>query len=86
MCSAERVTASIRESLARLQLDYVDLIQCHDIEFTHLDQARVLVAIMWGCRQCTWTLVCPLPAAAQQLTAAPLRPFAPFLPLAAHRL
>lgn len=36
--SAERVTASIRESLARLQLDYVDLIQCHDIEFTHLDQ------------------------------------------------
>lgn len=43
MRSAERVTASIRESLARLQLDYVDLIQCHDIEFTHLDQAR------WRC-------------------------------------
>ncbi|PRW05776.1 L-galactose dehydrogenase [Chlorella sorokiniana] len=36
--SAERVTAGIRDSLARLQLEYVDLIQCHDIEFTHLDQ------------------------------------------------
>jgi aryl-alcohol dehydrogenase-like predicted oxidoreductase len=32
------VTASVRESLARLQLTYVDLIQCHDIEFTQLDQ------------------------------------------------
>ncbi|KAL4423164.1 hypothetical protein ABPG77_007817 [Micractinium sp. CCAP 211/92] len=36
--SAARVTASVQESLARLQLSYVDLIQCHDIEFTHLDQ------------------------------------------------
>ncbi|EFN53856.1 hypothetical protein CHLNCDRAFT_25289 [Chlorella variabilis] len=36
--SAQRVAASVRESLARLQLGYVDLIQCHDIEFTHLDQ------------------------------------------------
>ncbi|KAL4440572.1 hypothetical protein ABPG75_003573 [Micractinium tetrahymenae] len=36
--SAARVTASVRESLARLQLSYVDLIQCHDIEFTQLDQ------------------------------------------------
>ena len=36
--SAARVTASVRESLARLQLSYVDLIQCHDIEFAHLDQ------------------------------------------------
>lgn len=38
MRSAERVTAGFRESLARLQLNYVDLIQCHDIEFTQLDQ------------------------------------------------
>lgn len=38
--SAARVAASVRESLARLQLSYVDLIQCHDIEFTQLDQAR----------------------------------------------
>ena len=37
-CSAARVTASVRESLARLQLSYVDLIQCHDIEFAQLDQ------------------------------------------------
>ncbi|XP_057967681.1 L-galactose dehydrogenase [Malania oleifera] len=36
--SAERVTKSIDESLARLKLDYVDILQCHDIEFGSLDQ------------------------------------------------
>lgn len=36
--SAARVTDSIYESLTRLQLDYVDIIQCHDIEFGSLDQ------------------------------------------------
>ncbi|KAL3814350.1 hypothetical protein ACJIZ3_015618 [Penstemon smallii] len=36
--SAERVTRSIDESLERLQLDYVDILQCHDIEFGNLDQ------------------------------------------------
>lgn len=36
--SAERVTKSIDESLERLQLDYVDIFQCHDIEFGSLDQ------------------------------------------------
>ena len=36
--SAARVTASIDESLARLGVDYVDLLQCHDIEFGDLDQ------------------------------------------------
>lgn len=36
--SAARVTASIDESLARLGVDYIDLIQCHDIEFGSLDQ------------------------------------------------
>ncbi|RVX10358.1 L-galactose dehydrogenase [Vitis vinifera] len=36
--SAERITRSIDESLARLQLDYVDILQCHDIEFGSLDQ------------------------------------------------
>ncbi|KAH9301135.1 hypothetical protein KI387_012718, partial [Taxus chinensis] len=36
--SAERVTRSIDESLARLNLDYVDIFQCHDIEFGSLDQ------------------------------------------------
>jgi aryl-alcohol dehydrogenase-like predicted oxidoreductase len=36
--SAGRVTASVDESLARLGLDYVDLIQCHDIEFGSLVQ------------------------------------------------
>lgn len=36
--SAQRVTQSIDESLARLKLDYVDILQCHDIEFGSLDQ------------------------------------------------
>ncbi|WIA38692.1 hypothetical protein OEZ86_001995 [Tetradesmus obliquus] len=36
--SAERVAASVRESLARLQIPYIDIIQCHDIEFGSLDQ------------------------------------------------
>lgn len=36
--SAERVTRSVDESLARLNLDYVDIILCHDIEFGSLDQ------------------------------------------------
>jgi L-galactose dehydrogenase len=36
--SAKRVTASVDESLKRLQTDYLDVIQIHDIEFTHRDQ------------------------------------------------
>eukprot|EP00878_Enallax_costatus_P011412 GHUV01011915.1.p1 GENE.GHUV01011915.1~~GHUV01011915.1.p1 ORF type:complete len:358 (+),score=83.91 GHUV01011915.1:242-1315(+) len=36
--SAERVTASVQESLQRLQIPYIDIIQCHDIEFGSLDQ------------------------------------------------
>lgn len=36
--SAERVTRSVGESLARLNLDYLDIILCHDIEFVNLDQ------------------------------------------------
>ncbi|GAX84472.1 hypothetical protein CEUSTIGMA_g11892.t1 [Chlamydomonas eustigma] len=36
--SAERVSASVEESLGRLQTNYIDLIQCHDIEFGDLDQ------------------------------------------------
>jgi L-galactose dehydrogenase len=36
--TADRVTRSVDESLARLGLDYIDLIQCHDIEFGSLDQ------------------------------------------------
>ncbi|HVF84526.1 MAG TPA: aldo/keto reductase [Abditibacteriaceae bacterium] len=35
--SAVRVTRSVDESLQRLGVDYVDLIQCHDIEFGSLD-------------------------------------------------
>lgn len=36
--SAARVTKSIDESLERLQMEYVDILQCHDIEFGSLDQ------------------------------------------------
>lgn len=36
--SAAHVTAGFEASLQRLQLDYVDLLQCHDIEFGSLDQ------------------------------------------------
>lgn len=36
--STARVTASVDESLARLGVEYVDVIQCHDIEFAALDQ------------------------------------------------
>src|SRR5256712_7760675 len=36
--AAARVTASVEESLRRLQVDLIDLIQCHDIEFGSLEQ------------------------------------------------
>lgn len=36
--SADRVTKSIDESLKRLNLSYIDIMQCHDIEFGSLDQ------------------------------------------------
>jgi L-galactose dehydrogenase len=36
--SATRVTASLDESCARLGVEYIDLLQCHDIEFADLNQ------------------------------------------------
>lgn len=36
--SGEKVTASVYESLERLNVDYIDLINVHDIEFADLDK------------------------------------------------
>lgn len=36
--SAKRITDSVDESLRRLNVEYIDVIQCHDIEFVSLDQ------------------------------------------------
>jgi aryl-alcohol dehydrogenase-like predicted oxidoreductase len=36
--SAERVTRSVDESLQRMGVEHLDIIQCHDIEFGSLDQ------------------------------------------------
>lgn len=36
--SAARMTRSLDESCARLGVDYIDLLQCHDIEFADLNQ------------------------------------------------
>ncbi len=36
--SAARVTQSLEESCARMGVDYVDVLHCHDIEFADLDQ------------------------------------------------
>lgn len=36
--SAARVTRSLDESCARLGVEYIDLLQCHDIEFASIDQ------------------------------------------------
>ena len=36
--SAERVTRSVYESMERLNIDYIDLINVHDIEFADLNQ------------------------------------------------
>ncbi len=36
--SAERVVRSVDESLQRLKVAHIDLIQCHDIEFVPIDQ------------------------------------------------
>jgi L-galactose dehydrogenase len=36
--SADRVVASAHESMTRLGVDYIDVLQCHDIEFGNLDQ------------------------------------------------
>ena len=36
--SAKKAIESVSESMDRLNIDYIDLINCHDIEFSNLDQ------------------------------------------------
>ena len=36
--SAARIASSLDESCARLRVDYIDLLQCHDIEFADVNQ------------------------------------------------
>lgn len=60
--SAAAVTQSVHDSLRRLQVDYIDLIQTHDIEFGNLDQVCCLSASVLVCKQCD-TLVMHFSAA-----------------------
>lgn len=46
--SAGRVTASVDESLKRLQIDYLDIVQCHDIEFGNLEQVLTIEFTLLG--------------------------------------
>jgi L-galactose dehydrogenase len=49
--STSRVTASVEESLRRLGVDHIDLIQCHDIEFGSLDQVvEETLPALWNLR------------------------------------
>ena len=47
--SAERVTASVHESLERLGLEYLDIVQAHDVEFGSLDQVPCLRIVKLQC-------------------------------------
>ncbi|MBI1389777.1 MAG: aldo/keto reductase [bacterium] len=51
--SAERVTRSIDESLERLGVDHIDVIQCHDIEFGSIRQVidETIPALRWAREQ-----------------------------------
>jgi L-galactose dehydrogenase len=51
--SAERMVTSVQESLARLQIPYIDIIQCHDIEFGSLDQVCRCMPLELVAGECT---------------------------------
>src|SRR5207253_6190639 len=50
--TADRITRSVDESLERLGVDYIDLIQCHDVEFGDLNQVveETIPALRAVCR------------------------------------
>ena len=80
--SGPRVTASVHESLARLQLDYIDIIQCHDIEFGDLDQ--VAAAALTHSHSHSLSLALALPLALALALALPCRALRQLRPLARH--
>ena len=51
--SAKRVTASVYESMERLNIDYIDLINVHDVEFADLNQVveETLPALVKLCEE-----------------------------------
>jgi L-galactose dehydrogenase len=50
--SAARVTASVDESLARLNVSHIDVIQCHDVEFSTTDQiVNETLPALWKLRE-----------------------------------
>lgn len=42
--SRERTKRSVKESLERLQLSYLDSVHCHDVEFVNLDQVNFTIS------------------------------------------
>jgi hypothetical protein len=80
--SAQRVTASVHESLGRLGLEYLDIVQAHDVEFGSLDQARLLLQLR-GCHACPPSA--PLLCARCQYVAPVLSCCAMLIPPSCHR-
>ena len=54
--SAAQVKASVQESLKRLQTDYVDILQVHDMEFGDLDQVGRDLCVLYTKSTERWLL------------------------------
>ena len=58
--SAQKTYDSVKLSLERLQVPYLDLIQCHDIEYVDIDQvcSQTLPRCSATSRSCAGALTC----------------------------